>query len=107
MVLLANRDECFNQVWHLPTYEPAIDGKTFITLAAKELGGKPGYTVLKKWMLKMAGFFDKTIAESYEMLYQSEYEYLFDSSKFNNFFNYKPVSYKEGIHDTIEFLKNK
>ena len=105
--LLSNRDECYNQIWHLPTYNPAIDGKRFIDLIAQELGVAPNYTVLKKWMIKMVGFFNKTIFESYEMLYQSEFEYNFDSTKFINFFNYKPKSYNEGIHETIEFIKNK
>lgn len=107
LILLSNRDECYNQIWHLPTYNPAIDGKTFIELIAKELGVDPNYSVFKKWMLKMVGFFNKTVFESYEMLYQSESEYYFDSTKFNDFFNYKPKLYNEGIHETIEFLKKK
>jgi len=107
LMLLSNQNDCFNQIWHLPTYNPAIDGKSFIDLIAKELGVSPNYTVLRKWMLKMFGYFSKTIFESYEMLYQSEFDYYFDSTKFNDFFNYKPTSYHEGIHKTIEFLKKK
>jgi nucleoside-diphosphate-sugar epimerase len=105
--LLSNRNECYNQIWHLPTYNPAIDGKTFIDLVAKELGIDPNYFVLKKWMVKMVGFFNKTVFESYEMLYQSEFDYFFDSTKFNDSFDYKPKSYNEGIHETIEFMKKK
>jgi nucleoside-diphosphate-sugar epimerase len=103
--LLSGRDECYNQVWHMPTCNPGITGKTFIELAAKEIGITPNYTVLKKWMVKMMGFFNKTVNESYEMLYQSEFEYYFDSTKFNDFFNFKPMTYPEGIHETIAFLK--
>jgi len=107
LMLLSQRDECFNQIWHLPTYNPPIDGKTFIDLAAKEVGAAPKYFVLKRWMATMIGLFNKTVHESIEMLYQSEYEYYFDSTKFNDFFTYQPNSYREGIHETIEFLKNK
>jgi nucleoside-diphosphate-sugar epimerase len=107
LILLANNEKCFDQIWHLPTFNPAIDGKTFIELVAKELVMAPDYTVLKKWMVKMISFFNKTVYESYEMLYQSEFDYYFDSTKFNDFFNYKPVSYAEGIHETLEFLKRK
>jgi nucleoside-diphosphate-sugar epimerase len=107
LVLLSNRNECYNQIWHLPTYFPALDSKRMIELIAQELGVAPNYTILKKWMIKMAGFFNKTIFESYEMLYQSEFNYNFDSTKFNNFFNYQPKSYKEGIHETIEFIRDK
>ena len=107
LMLLSQRHECFNQIWHLPTYNPPIDGKTFIEFAAKEVGVVPKYSVLKKWMAIMIGFFNKTVYESIEMLYQSEFEYYFDSTKFNNFFTYQPKPYRDGIHETIEFLRKK
>ena len=106
MMLLSSMEECYNQTWHLPTSD-AIDGETFIHIIARVLGLDPDYTVLNKWTLKLAGYFDKTIAESYEMLYQSEYNYIFDSTRFNDFFNYSPTSYFDGINETIEFLKAK
>ena len=105
MVLLSNRMDCFNQTWHLPTFDPPVDGESFIKLISKELGIAPDYTILKKWMVRMIGFFNKTVYESYEMLYQSKFDYYFDSSRFNDFFNYKPISYSAGIYETIEFLK--
>jgi nucleoside-diphosphate-sugar epimerase len=104
VVLLANNSECYNQTWHLPTSDP-IDGKTFIELVAKELGIAPDYTVLKKWMVEMIGFFNKTVYESFEMLYQSEFDYCFDSKKFNTFFDYQPRSYSAGIYETLEFFR--
>jgi nucleoside-diphosphate-sugar epimerase len=105
MVLLVNNEECFNQTWHMPTFNPPITGKEFIELAALELGKTPGHMVLKKWMVKMAGFFNRTISELYEMLYQYEFDYYFDSTKFNEYFKYKPINYHNGIHETIEWLK--
>ena len=105
LFLLSDCNECYNQVWHMPTYNPGITGKDFIELIAKELEVPANYMVLKKWMIKMAGFFDKTVRESFEMLYQSEFEYYFDSAKFNDYFNYNPVSYKDGIHETIGFIR--
>jgi len=103
--LLSGREECFNQVWHMPTSNPGITGREFIELAAKETGVEPKFTVLTKWMIRMAGLFDKTISESYEMLYQSEFDYYFDSTKFDEFFHFKPVSYPEGIKETVAFLQ--
>ena len=103
--LLWKRDECYQQVWHLPTYSPALTGNTLIKIIAKELGIEPNHTVLKKWMLKMVSLFDKTVFESLEMIYQSEFDYEFDSTKFNDYFNFKPTSYEVGIHETIEFNK--
>jgi nucleoside-diphosphate-sugar epimerase len=107
MVLLAKNEKCINQTWHLPTFNPPLNGESFINLVAENLGVQPDYTILKRWMLKMAGIFNKTISESYEMLYQSEFDYYFDSTKFNNYFSYNPMPYTEGISETIEFFKPK
>jgi nucleoside-diphosphate-sugar epimerase len=104
MILLSKSDECYNQTWHLPTYNP-LDGETLIHMIAKELGTDPDYTVLNRWMLGVFGLINRTVAESYEMLYQSEYNYYFDSTKFNRYFDYRPKSYFEGIRSTVEFLK--
>lgn len=104
--LLADDASSFNQAWHLPTSNPPINGKAFIEIAAKELGVAPRTVVLKKWMMRLAGVNDRTIRESYEMLYQSEYDYYFDSSKFNQHFQYVPMSYPEGIAQTIQFKEH-
>ena len=105
LFLLSQNDKSYNQVWHLPTFNPAIDGKTFIEIIANETGGRSDYMILSKFMLKLAGIFDNVIAEIYEMAYQNEFEYYFDSTKFNTYFNYSPKSYRKGIHETIEFIK--
>lgn len=107
LYLLSNDNEAFNQVWHLPTFSPPINGKTMIEFAAKEIGVTPKFSVLPKVAVKVAGLFSKTIKETVEMLYQNEFPYIFDSSKFNNHYNYTPKSYNDGIKETIEFLKNK
>ena len=56
-------------------------------------------------MIALGGIFNTTIRESYEMLYQNEFDYEFDSSKFGKYFNFEPTSYSLGIAETINFLK--
>ena len=53
----------------------------------------------------MAGLFQTTSAELYEMLYQNEFDYLFDSSKFQNAFGVQPVSYLQGIKETVQYYQ--
>jgi len=103
--ILGNTDSAYNQVWHLPTNRNVLTGKEFIELAAKEMSIKPDYMVVKKWMLSMLGLFNKVIQENNEMLYQNDTDYLFDSSKFEKAFNYKPISYEEGIINTAKSTK--
>jgi len=103
--LLWKDDNNYQQIWHLPTSNPGITGKKFIEIAANELGIDPKYSVLKKWMIQLAGLFDKTIYETNEMAYQIENDYYFDSSKFNDTFSFVPTSYEQGIKETIAFYK--
>jgi hypothetical protein len=51
-------------------------------------------------MIKIGGWFDTTVRELYEMLYQNDSEYLFDSTKFAKAFDFTPTSYAEGIRIT-------
>ncbi|MBC7886731.1 MAG: NAD-dependent epimerase/dehydratase family protein [Ferruginibacter sp.] len=103
--LLSQRNDAFNQTWHLPTAQPALTGKELISLAAKELGTEPNYTILSKGYIRFGGLFNNTVKELYEMLYQNESEYIFDSSKFENAFGIAPTSYEEGIKQTMLFYK--
>lgn len=103
--ILGNTKPAYNQVWHLPTDKNVLTGKEFIELAAKEFDVKPDYIVLKKWMLQMLGMFVPVIRESIEMLYQNEYDYLFDSTKFEKAFNFTPTSYQVGIAETVRSMK--
>jgi nucleoside-diphosphate-sugar epimerase len=105
LFLLASRKEAFNQVWHLPTFSPPVDGRAFVELVASKLGVRPRYTVMKKWMVRLGGLFNRTASEYIEMLYQCEFDYHFDSSKFNDYFGCTPKTYEEGIAETIESLR--
>ena len=88
LVQLAERATAWNQTWHVPATPNPLTGKEFVALAAKELGVAPRYRVLSRPMLRIAGWFDPLVAESYEMLYQSDSPYLFDSSKFAREFGF-------------------
>jgi nucleoside-diphosphate-sugar epimerase len=103
--MLGNTDSAFNQDWHLPTDKNALTGKEIIELAAKAMGLKPDYMIVKKWMVTLLGFFSKIVKESNEMIYQNEFDYLFDSTKFEKAFNFKPTSYEEGIIETVKSMK--
>jgi nucleoside-diphosphate-sugar epimerase len=106
LVLLADTESAWNQTWHVPTASNPPTGKEFIQMAAKEFGVAPKYRILSRPLIRLAGFFDSDIRESYEMLYQSEAEYLFDSAKFSKAFTFQPTSYTEGIRRTASAYKS-
>ena len=103
--LLGNTNSAYNQIWHLPTDKNALTGKEFIEIAAKAFGVDPKFMVLKKWMIQLVGMFVPVVKESIEMLYQNEYDYLFDSTKFEKTFNFIPTSYKDGIAETVKSMR--
>jgi hypothetical protein len=52
-------------------------------------------------MLRLVGLSNKSVAESYELLYQSESPYLFDSSKFAREFGFAGTHYADSIRATV------
>lgn len=97
LILLADSESAWNQTWHVPTASNPPTGREIIQMAAKEFGVEPKYRILSRPMVKIAGWFNSDIRESYEMLYQSDSEYLFDSTKLAKAFDFQAVSYSEGI----------
>lgn len=106
LYMLASDEESWNQVWHLPTASDPLTGAEFIQLAARAMGRPDSPTVLPKWMIGLGGLFDRTTKELYEMLYQYEFDYSFDSSKFEKAYNFQPTSYEQGINATANAYKN-
>ncbi len=107
VAMLAERESAWNQVWHLPTAPDPPTGRELIEMAAKEFGVAPKYRVLSRPMLRVAGWFKPVIGESYEMLYQSDSPYLFDSTKFAKEFGFAGTPYPEGIRIVADSYKRK
>ena len=107
LALLADTESAWNQTWHMPTAPQPPDGKEFIRLAANEFALEPKYRILSRPLIRIAGLFDSDVRESYEMLYQSDSAYVFDSSKFTTTFGRDPTSYVEGIRCTALTCKSR
>jgi nucleoside-diphosphate-sugar epimerase len=107
LVRLAADEKAWNQTWHVPTAPNPPTGREFIAMAAGEFGVPPKRTVMGKPLLKLAGLFDANVRASYEMLYQNEFPYVFDSGKFNRAYNFTPLSYAEGIRLTAAACRGK
>jgi nucleoside-diphosphate-sugar epimerase len=97
----------WNQVWHAPTAAEPLTGKEIVETAYK-ISGAPfkKYQLMPKWMMIIAGIFVPVLAESVEMMYQNEYDYLFDSTKFNKAFHFEPTPYLQGIKETLNGYRN-
>jgi nucleoside-diphosphate-sugar epimerase len=105
VAMLAERESAWNRVWHLPTAPDPPTGREFIAMAAAEFGAAPKCRVLNRPMLRVAGLFNQLVRESYEMLYQSDSPYLFDSTKFAKEFEFAGTPYAEGIRIAVDAYK--
>jgi nucleoside-diphosphate-sugar epimerase len=100
LVALAESESAWNQTWHVATTSNPPTGKEFIAKAAKEFGVAPRYRVLSRPMVRVMEWFNPLVGEVYEMLYQNDSPYLFDSSKFERAFRFSCTPYVEGIRST-------
>ncbi|WP_031530864.1 NAD-dependent epimerase/dehydratase family protein [Dyadobacter crusticola] len=101
LALLGNTPDVYGEVWHLPTSPERFTGKQFIEMVAAEMNVQPRYYIFAKWMMQLLGLFVPILKELKEMAYQYDRDYVFDSSKFEKRFSYKPVSYAEGIRQMV------
>jgi nucleoside-diphosphate-sugar epimerase len=102
LMKLAESEPAWNQTWHLPTSPSALTGKEWIARAAEAMGIAPKYRVLSRSMVRVYGWFDPIVGEVYEMLYQNDSPYLFDSTKYAKAFGFAGTPYAEGIRMTGE-----
>jgi nucleoside-diphosphate-sugar epimerase len=95
--LLGNTPDAYGQLWHLPT-APAITGRAFVELANKAAGTTHSVQVLGKTMLRIVGWFVPVVKEGMELIYQSDRDYVFDSSKFSRRFpDFRITPLEEGV----------
>ena len=100
--LLGNTEKAYGQVWHLPTAGNPPTGKQWVETIAHSLGTTPKYRVVSPLMVRLLGLFMPIMRETHEMLYQYDRDYVFDSSKFEKDFAFRPTSYEEGIREILK-----
>lgn len=99
--LLGNTADAYNQVWHLPTAADPFTGAQWTWLIASELGVKPRYHRVNRYMVWILGFMSPVMKEILEMFYQNQSDYVFDSSKFEKRFGINPTPYHIGLKETL------
>ncbi|MEZ5083584.1 MAG: NAD-dependent epimerase/dehydratase family protein [Bacteroidales bacterium] len=95
--ILGNDEKAFGQVWHLPTASDPMTGRQIIEFLASEMGIKPKFQLAGKTIISLLGIFNPVMKEFVEMLYQYDRDYVFDSSKFEKAYHFKPTPYREGL----------
>lgn len=101
--MLGNDTTAYNQVWHLPAPDESLSARQLAAISTEYFDAKAGVQVLPKWSLHLIGWFIQPVAESIEMLYQYDYPYVFDSSKFAKAYGIAASSYHKGIQAIYQY----
>ncbi|HEY1692964.1 MAG TPA: NAD-dependent epimerase/dehydratase family protein [Polyangiaceae bacterium] len=88
LVTLADHDEAFGHVWHLPA-NPAESMRQTTARLAKAIGRPIRVTRVPRIALRAMGVFEPMAREVAEMAYQWEAPYLVDDSRFRSAFGAK------------------
>ena len=102
MALLGNTPDAYNQIWNLPTDRKSLTAEQWVGLFAKEMGKKNNYKLIPGWMVRLLGVFIPFLKEFYEMRYQFDRNYFFDSIKFEKYFKYQPTKYETGVKELVQ-----
>jgi nucleoside-diphosphate-sugar epimerase len=102
LALLGNTPAAFNQTWHALTSSEKITGQDYVRMACKAVGS-PYHSVtnISKFGMRVLGLFVPVLRELVEMMYQFENDYIFDSTKTENFLKVEATSYEIGIAETM------
>ncbi|MEZ0542806.1 NAD-dependent epimerase/dehydratase family protein [Fibrella arboris] len=106
-VMLGNAATAYNQIWNLPVDPIPPTGQEWANLFTQEMPtstAPAGVQVLPGWGLWTLGLFVPILKEMYEMRYQYDRDYFFDSAKFNTAFNYTPTTNAAAVKETVAAL---
>lgn len=104
LVTLAQHDDAFGQVWHLPT-PPAVSTRRMLELLYAEAGQPLKLQVAPKWLLRLLGLFNPDAGEMVEMVYEFEQPFVIDDSKFVNRFGWGATELAIVIRETVAWFK--
>ncbi|HEU0203130.1 MAG TPA: NAD-dependent epimerase/dehydratase family protein [Burkholderiaceae bacterium] len=102
VAVLGQAPRAYGRTWHLPTRKERMTGESFVRLAC-ELANRPyALRAAPRWILRLMGLFMPVLRENDEMMYQFEYDYIFDSSQIEAAFGLSATPYREGVAAALQ-----
>lgn len=105
LIIVAEQPTMFGQIWHIEGAEP-VTGQEFIEMIYHQVGIQQKIKVLKRGTLKFLSPFVPIVKELVELLYEWEYPFIIDGSKFKEatgIIHYTP--HKDAIEKTCKWFK--
>lgn len=102
VAILGNTPSAYNQTWHALTSKEKMTGEEYIRIACEIMHKPYKLQTLPAWAVSVLGLFIPVLREFKEMMYQFDYDYIFDSTKFEKAFDQVATPYKQGIAETLK-----
>lgn len=106
-VLLAEADDAYGQVWHVPGAGP-LTGRRFTEMVFDAAGHRPKMRSLGRLLFRLFGVLIPDAGEMVEMLYLFEQPMVLDGSKFARAFpSFEYTPHPEAIRETVEWFRQR
>ncbi|MFH1408405.1 MAG: NAD-dependent epimerase/dehydratase family protein [Nanoarchaeota archaeon] len=102
LVMLAEADDTYGEVWHVPSARP-ITTREFLQKIYQEANTNPKIRVASRGMVNAMSLINPMMREIKEMLYQWEKPFVVDDSKFEKRFSDISTSHTRAIKETIDW----
>lgn len=104
LATLGTREEALGQVWFAPSNPPVTQAQ-FVGLLEAELGQKVKAMVGGPLMVRILGLFNKSMAETVEMMFIWTKPYVLDTSKAEKAFGLAATPLELAIRETLDWCK--
>lgn len=100
LVRVAEDDTAWGRAWHAPS-APAVSQRELAAMAAAVIGQEVKVKAVPIWMLRVVGLLVKPAAETVEMRYEFESDFVIDSSAFTQRFGMEATPLAEAVESVM------
>lgn len=104
LITLSEHDEALGRVWHVPSAE-TITTRRFVEMVFEQVGTPARMRRVPKLAINVLALFNPMMRAVREVLYQSEYQFVVDHSRFAQAFGSRPTPHQEAIADTVVWFR--
>ena len=104
LITLSEHEDALGRVWHVPSAE-TVTTRRFVQMVFDEVGTPARMRRVPKLAINVLALFNPMMRAVSEVLYQSEYPFVVDSSKFAQAFGSHPTPHQEAIADTVGWFR--
>lgn len=106
LATLGTDDRALGQVWLVPN-APTKTTREIIAMIGTDIGRPVKVSVTPSAVLTVVGWFNPTVRELEEMMYEFEQPFVADGSRFENTFGMAPTPLGRSLEATIEWFRSR